>query len=146
MLGKRINTSFSNLFPVFFLIFDLIFSFRSDAKQASWCEIWDGKPSKIYLFAVHYAWSVYVLLFNCVVLNIRAYGRDHLSINTVAIGFSEIVGVFIGMYLVLYTSRRWLWAGVIAITCGCLAYFTWLIPETCKSSKCLSLICTCLKF
>lgn len=100
--------------------------------QASWCSIWKGKPPKIYLLAVHYAWSVYILLFNCVVLNIRAYGRDHLSINTVAIGFSEILGVCIGMYLVLYTRRRWLWAGALGIACGCLAYLTWLIPETCK--------------
>lgn len=64
------------------------------------------------------------------VLNIRAYGRDHLGINTVAIAFSEIVGVFIAMYLILYTRRRWLWSGILSITSGVLAYFTWLIPET----------------
>lgn len=98
--------------------------------QAKWCTIWDGKPRKRYLLAVHYAWSVYVLLFNSMVLNIRAYGRDHLAINTVAIAFSEIVGVFIGLYLILYTRRRWLWSGLLSITSGILGYFTWLIPET----------------
>lgn len=98
--------------------------------QANWCSIWDGKPRKRYLLAVHYAWSVYVLLFNSMVLNIRAYGRDHLGINTIAIAFSEIVGVFIAMYLILYTRRRWLWSGILSITSGVLAYFTWLIPET----------------
>lgn len=85
--------------------------------------------------AVHYAWSVYVLNFNCVVLNIRAYGRDHLPMNTVAIGFSEILGVFFGIYFALYTARRWLWAGLSGIACGCLAYFTWFIPETCKCKQ-----------
>lgn len=104
----------------------------ADPPQASWYSIWDGKPAKIYILAVHFAWSLYVLNFNCVVLNIRAYGRDHLSINTVALGFSEIFGVFIGIYFVLYTSRRWLWAGISGIASGCLAYFTWLIPQTCK--------------
>lgn len=88
--------------------------------QADWFSIWSKKMG-IYILVVHYAWSVYVLNFNCVVLNIRAFGRDHLSINTVllpilflfeqiqtkiviilffvqvAIGFSEILGVFIGM-------------------------------------------------
>lgn len=66
------------------------------------------------------------------VLNIRAYGRDHLSINTVAIGFSEILGVFIGIYLVLYTRRRWLWSGLFGIVSGTLAYFSWFIPQTCE--------------
>lgn len=110
-----------------------IFFFRAaNPPQASWCEIWDGTPPKIYILALHGAWAVYILNFNCVVLNVRAYGRDHLSINTVSIGFSEIFGVFIGIYLVLYTQRRWLWSGIIAIGSGVLAYFTWLIPETCK--------------
>lgn len=63
------------------------------------------------------------------ILNIRAYGRDHLSINTIAIGFSEITGVMIGMYLILYTRRRWLWSGCLSISSGILAYFTWLIPS-----------------
>lgn len=110
-----------------------LFPFRAaDPPHAGWSELWDGNPSKMYILAVHFAWSVYVLNFNCVVLNIRAYGRDHLSINTVAIGFSEILGVFIGIYLVLYTRRRWLWAGLSGIACGTLAYFSWFIPQTCK--------------
>lgn len=98
--------------------------------QANWCSIWDGNPRKRYLLAAHYAWGVYVLLFNSMVLNIRAYGREHIPINTIAIAFSEIIGVFIGLYLILYTRRRWLWSGVLSITSGVLAYFTWLIPET----------------
>lgn len=81
---------------------------------------------------------MYVLNFNCVVLGIRMYGRDHLSINTVAIGFSEIIGVFIGMYIVLYTSRRWLWAGSTAIITGLLGYFIWFIPRTSKQLTQLS--------
>lgn len=102
--------------------------------ESTWCSLWDGSPRRRYIFAVHYAWTVYILLFNCVVLNIRAYGRDHVSINIVAIGFSEILGVFIGMYLILYTRRRWLWAGSLGILSGIMAYFTWFIPENRKST------------
>lgn len=131
---------------------------RHEPPPATWLSIWDGQPKKRYLLACHYAWSAYILLYNSVVLNIRAYGRDHLQINTVAIGmveslckyfpitnekhtktwtifirsaFSEIIGVYIGMYLVLYTRRRWLWSGLMSIACGCLAYSAWLIPHTC---------------
>lgn len=71
-----------------------------------------------------------MLNFNCVILGIRMYGRDHLSINTVTIGLSEIIGVFIGMYIVLYTSRRWLWAGASGIVTGLLGYLIWFIPRT----------------
>lgn len=102
---------------------------RADPPQASWYSIWSGNPKRRYLLAAHYAWAVYVLLFSSMMLNIRAYGRDHLSINTIAMGFSEILGVLIGMYLILYTRRRWLWSGCLSIFAGCLAYFTWLIPS-----------------
>ncbi|XP_055297446.1 organic cation transporter protein-like [Sitodiplosis mosellana] len=111
----------------------------ADPPQASWCSIWDGQPSKIYILAVHFAWSIYILNFNCVILNIRAYGRDHLSVNTVAIGLSEIVGVFIGIYIVLYTSRRWLWAGACGVGSGCLGFLAWYIPKTLKASHLVAL-------
>lgn len=41
-------------------------------------------------------------------------------------------GVFIGMYLILYTRRRWLWTGLFSIVAGGLAYLTWFIPDNCK--------------
>lgn len=139
---------------VFFCVNRFYFS-AGKPKEATWWELWDGTPSKIYVLAIHFAWSMYVLNFNCVVLGIRMYGRDHLSINTVAIGFSEIIGVFIGMYIVLYTSRRWLWAGSAGIITGLLGYFIWFIPRTSKkftlvseinqnSNKTYSFIFVCL--
>lgn len=84
------------------------------------------------------------------VLNIRAYGHEYIYINTVVMGkynfavlqlvyhkhrqkgFSEMFGVFIGMYLILYTRRRWLWTGLFSMAAGVLAYLTWLIPENRK--------------
>lgn len=99
-------------------------------KQASWWSLWDGYPRKRHLLCVHYAFAIYILLFNSMVLNIRAYGRDYLHMNTVSMGFSEMIGVSIGMYFILYTRRRWLWTGLISIAAGCFAYLTWFIPDT----------------
>lgn len=48
------------------------------------------------------------------------------------IGFSEIIGVCFGIYIVLYTSRRWLWAGTSGIITGCIAYVSWFIPRNRK--------------
>lgn len=42
-------------------------------------------------------------------------------------------GVFIGMYLILYTRRRWLWTGLFSISAGVLAYLTWFIPDDRKT-------------
>lgn len=126
--------SVGNEFP--FSCIQFTFHRAANPPLASWCSLWDGQPSKIYILAVHFAWSMYILNFNCVVLNIRAYGRDHFSVNTVAIGISEMAGVFIGMYIVLYTSRRWLWAGVAGIGAGFLGFLAWYIPQgQCKWSK-----------
>lgn len=100
--------------------------------QARWMELWDGNPRRRHLLCVHYAWAIYILLFNSMVLNIRAYGREYIHMNTVIMGFSEMFGVFIGMYLILYTRRRWLWTGLFSISSGVLAYLTWFIPDDSK--------------
>lgn len=35
---------------------------------------------------MHYAFALYILLFNSMVLNIAAYGQKHIHVNTVVIG------------------------------------------------------------
>lgn len=61
--------------------------------------------------------------------------RLSIIINYFALGFSEIVGVFIGLYLILYTKRRWLWSGILSITAGSVAYLSWMIPNDCKLTR-----------
>lgn len=54
-------------------------------------ELWDGNPRKRILLCVHYAWSIYILLFNSMVLNIRAYGREYIHMNTVIMGANNLM-------------------------------------------------------
>lgn len=65
-------------------------------------------------------------------LNIRSFSRDHLEVNTVVAGVCEIVGTFIGLALILTTTRKWLWTGIFNILAGCLAYTGWLVPGDSK--------------
>lgn len=50
--------------------------------------------------------------------------------NVAVKGFSEIVGTFIGLYLILYTRRKWIWVGLLNIAAGLCTYTVWLIPST----------------
>lgn len=55
--------------------------------QAAWSQLWRGQPQRRHvILAVHYAWAMYILLFNSMVLNITAYGQTHIHMNTVVIG------------------------------------------------------------
>lgn len=44
-------------------------------------------------------------------------------------GSCEIIGVFVGLFLILYTSNKWLWTGLFNIVAGCIAYTAWIIPS-----------------
>lgn len=47
-------------------------------------------------------------------------------------GFAEMIGVFLGLALILYTRRRWLWVGYIMTAAGLLTYMVWLVPHKSK--------------
>lgn len=46
-----------------------------------------------------------------------------------SIGSCEILGVFCGLALILYTKRKWMWTGLFNIIAGMIAYSAWLIPQ-----------------
>lgn len=48
--------------------------------------------------------------------------------NFFCIGLSEIIGTFIGFYLIMFTKNKWFWAGLFNIIGGLVAYVAWLIP------------------
>lgn len=50
-------------------------------------------------------------------------------------GFSEIIGTFIGLYLILYTRRKWIWVGCLNIVTGLCTYSVWFIPSTSNISS-----------
>lgn len=52
----------------------------------SWWSIWQGAKAARTVIAVHVAWAVYVTNYNGMLLNVKAYGRDLLSYNTIIFG------------------------------------------------------------
>ena len=99
---------------------------------AGWWCMWDTLRVKINLIAVHLAWSLYIIIYYGMLLNIRIFGRKFLQVNTVVAGLSEITGVFIGLYLILNTKHKWQWTSLLNLCGGCMAYLIWFIPPTSK--------------
>lgn len=48
------------------------------------------------------------------------------------LALSEVSGVALAVYLIMYTKKKWLWAGLLSITAGLFANIVWIIPPTRK--------------
>ncbi|KAM7362398.1 organic cation transporter protein isoform 2-T2 [Cochliomyia hominivorax] len=96
---------------------------------ASWWSIFKGEKAVRHMICVHLCWSIYIVVYYGMLLNIRSFSREHLHINTVIAGISEIIGTFIGLFLILKTTRKWIWTGLFNIIAGCIAYMGWLVPK-----------------
>lgn len=97
-----------------------------------WCSLWQGPKTIRYLICVHLCWSIYIVIYYGMLLNIRSFSREHLEINTIVAGCCEMTGTFIGLFLILKTKRKWLWTGVFNIFAGLIAYMGWLVPQDSK--------------
>lgn len=53
---------------------------------AKWNALWTDRRAVLQIAAVHIAWAVYVTNYNGMLLNVKAFGREHLSLNTIALG------------------------------------------------------------
>ncbi|XP_017046060.2 solute carrier family 22 member 3 isoform X2 [Drosophila ficusphila] len=96
---------------------------------SGWWAMWKGERAVRHIVCVHLAWSLYIVVYYGMLLNIRSFSRDHLYINTFVAGFSEMMGTFFGLFLILRTTRKWLWAGLFNVVAGCIAYCGWLVPK-----------------
>ncbi|KAH8294817.1 hypothetical protein KR018_003379 [Drosophila ironensis] len=96
---------------------------------SGWWSMWKGERAVRHIICVHLAWSLYIVVYYGMLLNIRAFSREHLFINTFVAGFSEMMGTFFGLFLILKTTRKWLWTGLFNIIAGCIAYCGWLVPK-----------------
>lgn len=105
---------------------------RSDPPPANWWSLWKGKNSARHMVCVHMAWATIYIAYYGLLLNIRAYSREHLKVNTAIAGACEIIGVFVGLFLILYTKKKWFLAGWFNLFAGFVAYFAWFIPPHCK--------------
>lgn len=99
----------------------------------SWWTLWEGKRAVRHMICVHLCWSIYIIVYYGMLLNIRAYSREHLEINTIVAALCEIVGVLSGLTLILFTRRKWLYTGLFNIIAGMISYSAWLIPSNGKS-------------
>lgn len=96
---------------------------------SGWWSMWKGERAVRHIVCVHLAWSLYIVVYYGMLLNIRAFSREHLYINTFVAGFSEMMGTFFGLFLIMKTTRKWLWTGLFNIIAGCIAYCGWLVPK-----------------
>lgn len=105
-------------------------SMREEPPEPTMQSIWEGPfAMKKRLFASHIGWSIYLMLYFGLLLHVRAMGRDYLEVNTVIAGFSEIVGTFIGLCLILYTTRKWLWMSLLNIVTSIIAFSANFVPD-----------------
>lgn len=57
-----------------------------ETPPAQWHSLWNDRRVVLQITAIHIAWAVYVTNYNGMLLNVKAFGREHLSLNTVALG------------------------------------------------------------
>ncbi|XP_030562456.1 solute carrier family 22 member 13 [Drosophila novamexicana] len=94
---------------------------------APWRQLWQGKRAKTHMVAAHLALAFFVINFMGMLLNIRSFGRDYLVPNTIAMGFSEIIGCFLALHFTLKHNKwKWQYAGTFNILAGMLGCMGWL--------------------
>ncbi len=59
---------------------------KKDETPAKWHSLWNDGRTIIQMIAVHVAWAVYVTNYNGMLLNVKAFGREYLSFNTIFMG------------------------------------------------------------
>ncbi|XP_037730343.1 solute carrier family 22 member 13 [Drosophila subpulchrella] len=97
---------------------------------APWRELWKGKRAKTHMVAAHLALAFFVINFMGMLLNIRSFGRDYLVPNTIAMGFSEIIGCFLALHFALKHNKwKWQCAGVFNILAGILGCMGWIFTN-----------------
>lgn len=101
---------------------------QAQVPTPNWWLLFKGPKAVRHTVCVHWCWAIYLFCYYGTLLNIRTFGRDHLHINTAVAGLSEIIGVFMGLFLILYTERKWLWAGVANIVASFVTCLIWVMP------------------
>ncbi|XP_073819662.1 solute carrier family 22 member 19-like [Musca autumnalis] len=102
--------------------------------KTSYWTLWDGKSPRIFITVIHWAWAISMVIYSVMVVMIRFVDTTQLHVNTSCLGFAEMLGIFLGLYLTLYTRHRWLWSGYLMLFAGAITYLIWFIPNTIKDS------------
>lgn len=112
--------------------------------EPSWISIWENKRTAINLICCHIGWSIYIMVYYAWLLNIRVYGRQYLEVNTVVAAISEIIGVFFGYYIIMCTTRKWMWTSLFNMLGGLIGYTIWFLPPDSKSREFTTNLCNFL--
>ncbi|KAL7730091.1 hypothetical protein ACLKA6_009370 [Drosophila palustris] len=100
---------------------------KAQPAPAPWTQLWQGKRAKTHMVASHLALAFFVINFMGMLLNIRSFGRNYLVPNTIAMGFSEIIGCFLALHFTLKHNKwKWQCAGTFNILAGMLGCLGWL--------------------
>lgn len=57
-----------------------------EPESLGWWSLWMGPKAMVTMVALHLAWSIYVTNYNGMLLNVRAFGRQYLYVNTALAG------------------------------------------------------------
>ncbi|XP_034487056.1 solute carrier family 22 member 13 [Drosophila innubila] len=126
--GAEINDRCFKIPPDFRLQLELLSEkLKAQPAAAPWTQLWQGKRAKTHMVASHLALAFFVINFMGMLLNIRSFGRDYLVPNTIAMGFSEIIGCFLALHFTLKHNKwKWQCAGTFNILAGMLGCLGWL--------------------
>lgn len=102
---------------------------QNEVRSPNWWTLFQGDRAIRHTVCVHWCWAIYLFCYYGTLLNIRTFGRDNLHVNTAVAGFSEIIGVFLGLSLILWTKQKWFWAGVLNIVASLITCLIWITPE-----------------
>lgn len=53
---------------------------------AKWNSLWNDRRDVMSIIAIHVAWAAFVTNYTGMMFNVKAFGREHLSVHTIALG------------------------------------------------------------
>lgn len=65
-----------------------VYDIQKEPAPAAWWTLFQGPKAIRHMICVHICWSIYIITYYGMLLNIRAFSREHLEINTMIAGMN----------------------------------------------------------
>lgn len=62
------------------------YNIQNERPPAGWWTLWKGPRAIRHMICIHVCWSIYIITYYGMLLNIRSFSREHLEINTIIAG------------------------------------------------------------
>lgn len=69
-----------------YLLRQQVIDVQNEPPNAGWWTLWKGPKAIRHMICVHITWAIYIITYYGMLLNIRAFSREHLEINTAIAG------------------------------------------------------------